>query len=176
MDAVERRREAASLCRRPEQSPKGFEAKTLSFPEMEMTLRRGSLAQLWRALSFQDVFPGFSRVMQPSGGLALWAYRWRWRRRVLRAGGGAVASAVAFAVIAVTADTRVLAVQVALAVGAWSVSVWLPTQNNKHGEELSGPVAKAAGEAVSSENPTADTAMRRFNFIWVTSRLTCEGT
>ena len=54
--------------------------------------------------------------MQPSGALALWAYRWR-RRRVLRAGGGAVASAVAFAVIAVTAGTRVLAVHVALAFG-----------------------------------------------------------
>jgi hypothetical protein len=41
----------------------------------------------------------------------------------------------------------------------------LPTQNNKHGEELSVPVAKADEEVVSSENATADTAMRRFNFI-----------
>jgi hypothetical protein len=54
--------------------------------------------------------------MQPSGRLALWAYRLRWRRRrVLRAAGGAVASTVAFAVIAVTAGPRVLAVHVALA-------------------------------------------------------------
>jgi hypothetical protein len=58
----------------------------------------------------------------------------------------------------------------------WVIERWLPTQNNRHGEVLSGPVAKADEEVVSSENPTADTAMRRFNFIWVTSRLTCEGT
>jgi hypothetical protein len=47
---------------------------------------------------------------------------------------------------------------------AWSVSVWLPTLNKDH-EELLCSVAKAAGEIVSSENPTADTAMMRFNFI-----------
>jgi hypothetical protein len=38
--------------------------------------------------------------------------------------------------------------------------IWLPTQNNKHGEELSGPVAKADEGVISSENPTADTAIR----------------
>lgn len=55
--------------------------------------------------------------MERSGGLALWAYGWRRRRRRVLRAGGAVASAIAFAVIAVIPGTRLLAVHVALAVG-----------------------------------------------------------
>ena len=55
--------------------------------------------------------------MQASGRLALWAYRWRRRRRRVLRAGGAVAAAVAFALIAVTTGTCVLAVHVALAFG-----------------------------------------------------------
>jgi hypothetical protein len=91
---------------------------------MKMTLRRGSLAWLWRAFFFQDVFPGL--LGSGAGGpyLALGAYRRCGRaagraagRTPGRAAGATVAAAVASAAVAVVAPTRVLAVLIALAVG-----------------------------------------------------------